>query len=218
MGSSTLSSYTAPESAATRRRPKALWERLQPRLRQGLSRLKPLPQRLALIATLLACVSCGAARTDGPSAEIIGARLSATPDPVLETDLRLRFSRTMLDALDRGIPLVLQFELRGSAPDVHLSERRRIELRYLPLAQQYRMHDLATGSERGFPRRTQLLAALDQVRLPLAPDWRVMATAGTLRVRCTLDASALPAPLRLPALFDRDWRLATPEYAWTAGG
>jgi hypothetical protein len=29
-----------------------------------------------------------------------------------------------------------------------------------------------------------------------------------------LVSSALPAPLRLPALIDRDWQLATPAQAW----
>ncbi len=162
-------------------------------------------------------VGCGARDADAPHAEIVAARLTSAPDPVLEADLRLRFSRPMLDALDRGIPLVLRFDLHGAGRDASLSERRALELRFLPLAQQYRMRDTATGSQRTFARRTQLLAALDRARLPLSDGWRALATDGRLRLRCTLDASALPGPLRLPALFARDWRLATEEFAWIAG-
>jgi hypothetical protein len=112
-------------------------------------------------------VACaGPATPPAPQARIAQAVLAA--GPALDADLRLVFSSTMLEALDRGIPLTLSMELRADARGAtRLIELRRLELRYLPLAQQYQWLETETGTRRTFPRRTQLLAALDHVRLAL---------------------------------------------------
>lgn len=135
--------------------------------------------------------------------------------PALAVDLRLVFSAAMLEALDRGIPLTLSMELRADSRGVaRLVERRRLELRYLPLAQQYQWLEPETGTRRTFPRRTQLLAALDHVRLALPAPWSEV-TAGTpMTFTLNLDRRALPGPLRLPSLLARDWRLPQARYAW----
>ena len=76
----------------------------------------------------------------------------------------------------------------------------------------------ASGARRTFPRRTQLLAALDHVRLALPASWGTI-TAGTpLALTLTLDRSALPGPLRLPSLLARDWRLPEARHAWPHAG
>lgn len=147
---------------------------------------------------------------------IESARIDGGATPAIDARLRLEPSAQLLAALDRGVPLVLRIEIdaRGAR---RLDAVRRIELRYLPLAQRYAWTDLETGGTRTFARRSLLLAALDRVRLPLDADWADL-PAGT---RCTLsvalDIDALPPPLRLPALFSPRWRLDLPEHAWTAG-
>ena len=152
-----------------------------------------------------------------PQAQIVQAALAT--GPALEADLRLVFSPTMLEALDRGIPLTLSMELRADTRGAtRLVERQRLELRYLPLAQQYQWLESASGARRTFPRRTQLLAALDHVRLALPASWGTI-TAGTpLALTLTLDRSALPGPLRLPSLLARDWRLPEARHAWPHAG
>jgi hypothetical protein len=118
----------------------------------------------------------------------------------LVLDLDLRFTETQLQALDHGIPLRLAVQLGSGAPDAF------IELRYSPLPRQYELM-LPTGGARVFASRARLLAALERVVIA-----DVAGTHGSARVE--LVSSALPAPLRLPALIDRDWQLATPAQAW----
>ena len=119
----------------------------------------------------------------------------------LVLDLDLRFTDTQMQALEHGIPLRLAVHLGGAAPDV------AIELRYSPLSRQYELALPNDAGTRVFSSRARLLAALDRV---VVND--VGAAQGVVRVE--LVSSALPAPLRLPALIDRDWRLATPPRTW----
>lgn len=142
------------------------------------------------------------------------ASVIAVPAPVLDAALDLRFTPTMLAALDQGIPLVLELALEGRDESHALHERTTLELSYLPLAEQYVIVD-AAGS-RSFARRTQLLAALDRVRVPLDVSWASLAPDARYELRIALDQTHLPGPLRLPALLSREWRLAGTEHSWHA--
>lgn len=172
--------------------------------------LERAPRLLALLAAALlaACHGGGA---------IEGARIDAGEAPAIDARLRLTPSPDLLEALDRGVPLVLRLELGAQGAGARLHAVRRVELRFLPLARRYAWTDLDAGTTRTFARRSLLLAALDRVRLPLDPAWSGL-PAGT---RCTLavalDVDALPPPLRLPALFSPRWRLSLPEHTWIAG-
>jgi hypothetical protein len=129
-----------------------------------------------------------------------GAELELTQD--------LRFSRSMRDALAHGIPLRLVYGIEGCGADVSYV----LELRYEPLFRHYELRRGGEAQARRFARRSTLLAALDRIRLPLPtapkPDcngWVSMA----------LDLTALPTPLRFPALLQREeWRLISPRTAW----
>lgn len=119
----------------------------------------------------------------------------------LVLDLDLRFTETQLQALDHGIPLRLAVHLGTAAPAA------LIDLRYSPLPRQYELVLANGGGPRVFASRARLLAALDRIVIA-----DVRAARGNARVE--LVSSALPAPLRLPALIDREWQLATPALAW----
>ena len=134
--------------------------------------------------------------------------------PTLDADVDLRFSRAMLDALDRGIPLTL--ELRVDAGD--LEARRALQLRYLPLARRYALRDVASGDERTYARRTQLLAALDHWRVYLPPEWRALEPGAAVVARVSLDHDTLPGALRMPALIRPEWQLSTAEFTWRVPG
>lgn len=166
-----------------------------------------------MIAALLAACARGPA----PAASVRAAEVVAEPAPALTATLQLELSPTMLEALERGIPLRLVFALRRDGGDGTLVARPALELRYAPLAQQFLLAD-DSGTTRSFARRTQLLAALDRVRLPLPPEWADAPAGAHYVLRLRLDDAALPGPLRLPALVSRDWRLASDEYAWHAPG
>ena len=166
---------------------------------------------LAFAAFVAGCSGEGAR----PRAQILRAALLADPQPVLEVTLDLGFSPVMLEALERGIALELVLELAGRDCDTRLAERRTLRLRYLPLVRRWQLRD-ASGAERHFARRAQLLAALDRVRIPLDGAWLALRARGEFTLRLSLDTSALPGPLRLPALLRADWRMPTASYAWHA--
>lgn len=158
--------------------------------------------RVGVLASLLLLISaCGVG--DG-EARIV----SAVPNSALGTldlKLALQLTDTQLQALDHGIALSFLFELVTPGKS---RQTTRVALSYLPMARQYQLL-VADQPGRLFSSRVQLLAALDQVRVPL-PD--IEARSGVVTLH--LDTGALPAPLRLPALFNPEWRLQTEPFLW----
>jgi len=170
----------------------------------------PEPRRaaLALLAALL-LGACGLGET--PDRARLLAVEPVAAGTALEVTQRLRLSRTMLEALDRGIPLLLAYRLRWCPDSGRREQRVALELRHLPLSRHYELRTLPHGPVQRFARRSALLAALDRVRLPLelaAPE-----CGGELAV--ALDLTALPTPLRFPAFLEpSEWRLVSAPLAW----
>lgn len=127
-------------------------------------------------------------------------RSAAREGDRLVLDLDLRFTDNQLQALDHGIPLRLAVQIDGAADAF-------VDLRYRPLPRQYELRLPNDAAPRVFASRARLIAALDRIVIT-----GFSATSGSVRV--ALVSSALPAPLRLPALIDREWQLATPSRDW----
>lgn len=164
------------------------------------------------LVLLLALSACGSA--EPPRALIEHARpLQRGAALQLEVQQRLDFQPNMLAALSNGIPLRLDYHLEYCA--TRERAMRSLWLRYYPLANEFEMRWEGAAQGRRFARRGALLAALDRVRIEL-PD-EAIGCALTLHVQ--LERSALPAPLRFPALIGwQDWRLASPSYHLASGG
>jgi hypothetical protein len=128
--------------------------------------------------------------------------------PQLELTQELRFSRTMREALANGIPLRLNYWVRGCGLDgLHV-----LHLQYVPLTRHYERRFENEPQARAFERRSALLASLDRLRLPLAAA-PPPGCAGTVVV--ALDLTTLPTPLRFPALLrPEQWRLVSPPAPW----
>lgn len=161
---------------------------------------------LALLLPLLAACAGGETR-----ARILAAEVLRDPGaPQLELTQELRFSRSMREALAHGIPLRLAYHIRGcgSADVLHV-----IELRYLPLLRRYEMQRVGdNGPARHYARRSALLASLDRIRLPLGAEPPRQCVGS---VSMALDLTALPTPLRFPALLrPREWRMIAQASAW----
>ncbi|MGQ0800159.1 MAG: DUF4390 domain-containing protein [Pseudomarimonas sp.] len=166
------------------------------------------PGVVAILLLLLA--ACSAPTPD--RASISSARaLASAGGADLEVVQQLRLSPAMLDALDAGI--ALRFNYAIAACDGTRLTRSLIELSYSALTRRYSLRS-GDGEHRYFARRSGLLAALDRIRLPLS---------GVESLHCDgvvhleLDLSALPTPLRLPAvLLPGEWKLISPPFAWSA--
>ena len=143
---------------------------------------------------------------------------------IISADIDYRFSPAIIEALDNGVPLtfLLDFALvekRALHLDrVWISARRRIQLRYHPLAQSYQVVDQFSGAIQSFAGLAAVLDTLGHIR-----GWRIDVpdAAGTpkslnARLQLQLDIESLPLPLRLSAYLSRDWRLPSPAYLWPA--
>lgn len=162
--------------------------------------------RRSAAGVLLLLAGCGA--VDAPRARIEDARRLQRGDSLqLEVQQRLAFQPLMLEALANGIGLRLDYHLRY-CPSAERTVRS-LWLRYYPLASEYEMRWEGEAQGRRFARRGALLAALDRIRIELP----VQAAECELQLSVELERSALPAPLRFPALIGlQDWRLSSDPY------
>lgn len=176
---------------------------------------------MACIALLLAAgalAACGAIERQRPGTLVVrSAHLVANgTGSMLELALDCRLSGPMQDALDHGIPLTLAIDL-GTGRWPHASRARRaIELRYFPLSRRYQLREVGADDVRSFATPAYLMSALGSLRLPLPAAFAELPANTPLRVSVRLDPAALPGALRLPALFEPAWRLASGDHAWAA--
>lgn len=190
-----------------------LWRKIISILRRRRALAAYATALLLLAATLLgACsgkstpLAVAAASID---AEGLNVRLKWEPDAVV------------LDALDHGI--ALQFKIDVQAQGVSRFGWRpmlargtyHLELRYFPLSRQYRWRDLDHGDTRNYSARSLLIAALEDLHLSVPEEFRA---AGVQRYRLNIELQrdALPGALRLPALLDSKWHMASGDYTWPA--
>jgi hypothetical protein len=187
----------------------------------------PAPRRchclrlLGFLAVTALTAACGS-KQDGARFNV---REAAVTGGTLSAQLDWQPGDTLLDGLDHGIPLVFEINLAAQAPgrlglQTDLAQQRwRRELRYFPLTRQYQLRDPdnlhSAAVAPSYAVRALAIAALADLRLPLDPAV-VAAPAQSYLLRIDLERDALPGALRLPALFDADWRLSTGNYAWQA--
>jgi hypothetical protein len=134
------------------------------------------------------------------SLAIRSARSVAGTTPTLQLALSIELGPRATEALQAG--LLLAFDVDWQLKDGRQLQRS-MALRYSPLLRSYQ---LAIGDEppQMFALRNGLLAAMENARLRWPGESACAGDCGG-RVRARLNPAALPAPLRLPALFDSDW-------------
>jgi Domain of unknown function (DUF4390) len=124
---------------------------------------------------------------------------------ILAVNLDFRPSATVIEALEASVPL--EFTLTQRTPSG--SNAHAITLRYAPLLERFELLTENAPSQRSSVRpyrlRAELLDAFSALRVPAA--------ANVTDVRLSLNIGDLPGPLRLPALFNRDWWL---DSGWVA--
>lgn len=172
---------------------------------------------LAAMALLAGCrtgdTGDTVAAADASHLAIIGVQHTPSGGPHLV--LAIRLARPLRQALESGVPLTFRLDL-DTASGRHSHWR---ELRFAPLSRRYQIHDPATGYRRSYDSRAAALTALE--RWPVASqavagqDANDNEAPAPWQARVRLDTARLPAPLVLPALFDRDWQLDSGR--WHAG-
>jgi Domain of unknown function (DUF4390) len=154
--------------------------------------------KLLIIGLMIQLFGC---EVDSQQCRIISASANKATH-TLDLSLSVRLNPRLLDALDHGIPLRFEFVV---SPEGSSRQIRTVQLDYLPMAKRYEL----SGAPRTFDSRLQLIAALDLVKLPIDG---LDTGKGTVFMR--LDTDVLPAPMRLSAFFDSEWRVSSASVQW----
>lgn len=137
---------------------------------------------------------------------------------ILSSDFDVPLTRSLADAVDRGVPLyfVIEFELRRPRwwwyDEVVVERSQTRRLAYHALTRQYRV--TVNGVIHPFDTLDAALRQIASVR-----SWRIVPdadrlSAGTVyeaQVRLRLDTSRLPKPFQIRGLTNRDWN---PQAEW----
>ena len=181
---------------------------------------------LALAATLL--LASAAAAQD--AIERIGyfevrSASTALVDNIHTLDARLQLvlSSEALHALNSGVPLTIEVQLKLlrqrrfylDAVDARLAVR--FELEYRAISQRYIVRNLSSGEQNSFATLYAALNMLGRIEdLPiidaalLAPDRQYR-----VRLRALLSTEQYSAPLRLVFFWRSEWQLKSEWYEWT---
>jgi hypothetical protein len=160
---------------------------------------------------------------EGYGFEVLRAELVPTGENyVFNADVDFRFSDPVLEALDNGVPLTLLMRLKVRRyrnwwmDDTVFSERRKLDIRYHPLAKSYQLTQETSGIPQNFASLSALLDAMGAIRgwraLPvdsLEPGEEYLAAFSV-----HLDIEALPLPLRPIAYVSPSWYVASPWFEW----
>ena len=181
--------------------------------------------RLVLMALLigLSAAAPNAAAAEAPQFVVRSAG-TVLIDKVYHLNAKIdyQFSDEALDALDNGVPLVVELaiEIERSRDYVWnetvASLRQRYQLAYEALTQRYVVTNLNSGADNYYPNRAASISALGDVdNLPildaglLSPDQNYI-----VNLQASLDLEALPVPMRVIGYFSSNWRIASEWYSW----
>ena len=141
----------------------------------------------------------------------------------LDARLQLVLSSEALDALNNGLPLTIELQLRmlrerRLLPDVLDAELAvRFELEYRPLSQRYIVRNLNSGNQGSFATLYSALNSLGRVDgLPVIDD--ALLQSGKryrVRLRSLLNTQQYPAPLRLLFFWRDQWQLKSEWFEWS---
>ncbi|MFN2309620.1 MAG: DUF4390 domain-containing protein [Gammaproteobacteria bacterium] len=141
---------------------------------------------------------------------------------LLDADIDFQLSAAAQEALQNGIPLVLEVEIRVERPrewvwpDTVATLSQRYRLQYHALSDRYVVHNLNTDQRQSFAHLDQAQAALGRLRdFPLLDRRLLQADAPyQVKLRAGLVIEALPTPIRLWAYASEQWRLDSAWYIW----
>lgn len=141
---------------------------------------------------------------------------------LLDAQIHYQFSKPVLEALENGVPLVIELQIElwrqrdllWDARQARLSQR--YQLSYHVLTEQYLVKNLNSAVQQSLTHAEAAMEVLGKVEgLPLI-DKRLLEEGETyvVMLRPRLDIDELPTPMRLPAYFSAQWRLTGEWETW----
>jgi hypothetical protein len=140
----------------------------------------------------------------------------------LDAVLDIRLSEGAREALDNGVPLVLDLQVQALEKQPWLWEavvaeqKRSRQLQYHALSRTYLVKNLSTGFQRSFRYLDEALqdaGVLEDVAV-LDFDAIKQGRQYTVRLRGRLDIESLPTPVRLLAYVSSSWDMDSEWHQW----
>ena len=141
---------------------------------------------------------------------------------LLDVRLDLALAEDARQALDEGVPLLLDIEAEASVkrrflPDATVATlSRKWQLSFDAITGRWVVTDVASGERRNHATEEEALEALSRIGGIEVADTSVLPPDGrfAMRVRATVEVGEVPAAIKL-LLFWRSWTRSTDWYAWS---
>ena len=137
----------------------------------------------------------------------------------LNARLDFEFSKDVRQAIDNGVPVVIELDIELLEPRNYIWDKevasleQRYQLQYHALSEQYIVRNLNSGAQYTF---FSLIAALQKIghidHLPIIDEQLLEESSDDqvyARIRTQLGFDNLPVPLKLNALISRSWWLSS---------
>jgi hypothetical protein len=153
----------------------------------------------------------------GEGIELVEANVEASDEGYrLASSFSIELSRTLEEALKRGVPLYFTLQVQVSRPrwywfdEVAIKSTRTFRLSYNLLTERYRV-SIDGNLHRNFSRLDDMLALLRRPGRWVIADSNALTrdAAYTVSVQLGLDVSQLPKPIQVSAMSNDEWRLAS---------
>ncbi|MFO1428526.1 MAG: DUF4390 domain-containing protein [Candidatus Competibacteraceae bacterium] len=140
----------------------------------------------------------------------------------LDAKLKLRFPDGPLEALQNGVPLIVELDIQVFRQrewlwdEIAAQLQQRFRLEYHALSRQYVISNLNSGELKSFSDLKLAVAYLSLIeRFPLL-DASLLPQGSNymVRMRAILDIESLPVPLQLVAYLSPEWRISSEWYTW----
>lgn len=172
----------------------------------------------ACVMLLLACLYSGA--TMAEEFVIHNAELVLS-DKVYQLNARMEFefSKDVLNAIENGVPIILETEVEFLKPRSYVWDKelasleQRYQLQFHALSEQYIVRNLNSGAQYTFFSLTAALQKIGNIdHLPIIDEKLLEGEDRDTyyaRVRAHLEFDNLPVPLKLNALISASWWLSS---------
>lgn len=183
-------------------------------------------KRGVLLAMLLILVSMHAHASEDGAFRIRTGTISLHNGVYyLNARVDYRLSHAAREALDNGVPLYVDLEIKVIRPrwwwwdEVVAELTQRYRLQYHALSQRYVLTAINSGESRSFHHLRAMLAELGKIQdLPVIDAELLDSEQHYLvRARVSLDLDSLPRPLRTVIYLSPQWRLISDWHQWQLG-
>jgi hypothetical protein len=181
-------------------------------------------RRWHILCVALFCAAAGmAARAqDAGRFEVRNAYVELVNDAwLLDVRLDLALADAAQQAIEEGVPLVLELEIEGTVdrrlfPDeTVVSLTLRWQITYDAISERFVVTDSASGEHVSHASQAEALEALARISGIQIADTATLSAGGRfdMGVRATVDIGNLPAAVKM-LLFWKSWSRSTEWYSW----